>query len=264
MMFLNKLFIKFLSLFLVFNFTFVSSLKAETLFIDSFSVAAQDDFPVDLAFNTDGTKMFVLGARGDDVNEYTLSTGFDVSTASFVDSFSVAGQANNPEAIAFNTDGTKMFVVGAIGDDVNEYTLSIDFDINPPDPTTNKDVIGLIDAQVQGAKRLAELTTNSILDRIWHVRSQDPMGETSQQDINISFSNPDLTLASSLVTMPKIPNLNPFQGFQTEEWSTWTKADITIGKIGDTSLSSVQDISIQGVSIGADRKADNDLSLIHI
>ena len=84
------------------------------------------------------------------------------------------------------------------------------------------------------------------------------MGETSQQDINVSFTNPDLTLASSLVTMPKMPNLSPFQGFQTEEWSTWTKADITIGKIGDTSLSSVQDISIQGVSIGADRKVDND------
>ena len=36
--------------------------------------------------------MFVVGDHGDDVNEYTLSTGFDVSTASFVDSFSVASQ----------------------------------------------------------------------------------------------------------------------------------------------------------------------------
>ena len=153
-MFLNKLFIKFLSLFLVFNFTFVSSLKAETVFVDSFSVAAQDDFPEAIAFNTDGTKMFVVGRNDDNVNEYTLSTGFDVSTASFVDSFSVAGQETIPTGLAFNTNGTKMFVVGAIGDDVNEYTLSIDFDINPPDPTTNKDVIGLIDAQVQGVKRL--------------------------------------------------------------------------------------------------------------
>ncbi|MFL2513755.1 MAG: autotransporter domain-containing protein, partial [Alphaproteobacteria bacterium] len=361
MMFLNKLFIKFLSLFLVINFTFVSSLKAETVFVDSFSVAAQDDFPEAIAFNTDGTKMFVVGAIGDDVNEYTLSTGFDVSTASFVDSFSVAGQETGahdlafntdgtkmfvvgvsgvdvneytlstgfdvstasfvdsfsvagqetsplglafntdgtkmfvvgrdddnvneytlstgfdvstasfvdsfsvagqdsfPEAIAFNTDGTKMFVAGSIGDDVNEYTLSAGFDlIGGPDPTTNKDLIGLIDAQVQGAKLLAKQTTNTILDRISHVRSQDPMDETSQQDINVSFTNPDLTLASNLVTMPKMPNLNPFQVFQTEEWSTWTKADITIGKIGDTSLSSVKDISIQGVSIGADRKMDDD------
>ena len=31
--------------------------------------------------------MFVIGGAGDDVNEYTLTTGFDVSTASFVDRF---------------------------------------------------------------------------------------------------------------------------------------------------------------------------------
>ncbi len=254
----KKLFVKSLSLFLIFNFTFVSSLKAETVFVDSFSVAGQETTPLGLAFNTDGTKMFVVGTTGDDVNEYTLSTGFDVSTASFVDSFSVAGQETAPFGLAFNTDGTKMFVVGVMGDDVNEYTLTTGFDlIGGPDPT-NKDLIGLIDAQVQGAKRLAEQTTNTILDHISHVRSQDPMDETSQQDINVSFTNPDLTLASSLVTMPKMPNLNPFQVFQTEEWSTWTKADITIGKIGDTSLSSVKDISIQGVSIGADRKMDDD------
>ena len=30
--------------------------------------------------------MFVVGNAGDDVNEYTLTTGFDVSSASFVDS----------------------------------------------------------------------------------------------------------------------------------------------------------------------------------
>ena len=45
---------------------------------------------------TYGKKMFVLGAIGDDVNEYTLGTAFDVSSASFVDSFSVASQENNP------------------------------------------------------------------------------------------------------------------------------------------------------------------------
>jgi hypothetical protein len=53
------------------------------------SVSAQETQPDDVAFNTDGTKMFIVGRNGDDVNEYTLSTGFDVSTASFIDSFSV-------------------------------------------------------------------------------------------------------------------------------------------------------------------------------
>ena len=99
-------------------------------FVDSFSVSSHDTAPLGLAFNTDGTKMFVLGNSGADVNEYTLSTGFDVSTASFVDSFSVSSQETNPLGLAFNTDGTKMFVSGSSGADVNEYTLSTGFDVS--------------------------------------------------------------------------------------------------------------------------------------
>jgi hypothetical protein len=99
-------------------------------FVDSFSIAAQETLPTGLAFNTDGTKMFVVGSSGDDVNEYTLSTGFDVSSASFVDSFSVSSQDTTPTDIAFNTNGTKMFIVGADGDAVYEYSLSTGFDVS--------------------------------------------------------------------------------------------------------------------------------------
>jgi len=71
-----------------------------------------------------------VGSTGDDVNEYTLTTGFDVSSASFVDSFSVSDQESFPRDVTFNNDGTKMFVVGRDGDDVNEYTLTVAFDLN--------------------------------------------------------------------------------------------------------------------------------------
>ena len=98
--------------------------------VDTLSVSAQDTYPKGHAFNSDGTKMFVVGLTGKDVNEYTLSTGFDVSTASFVDSFSVSSQETAPVGITFNTDGTKMFVIGHSGADVNEYTLSTGFDVS--------------------------------------------------------------------------------------------------------------------------------------
>ena len=101
-----------------------------TVFVDSFSVSAQDTSPRGLTFSSDGTKMFVVGDAGDDINEYTLSSAFDVSTASFVDSFSVSAQDTGPTGLAFSSDGTKMFVVGKTGDDVNEYTLSSAFDVS--------------------------------------------------------------------------------------------------------------------------------------
>ncbi len=99
-------------------------------YVDSLDISSQEIIPRGLAFNNDGTKMFVVGQSGDDVNEYTLSTGFDVSTASFVDSFSVVSQDTDPGKLAFNNDGTKMFVMGYSGLDVNEYTLSTGFDVS--------------------------------------------------------------------------------------------------------------------------------------
>ena len=99
-------------------------------FVDSFDVSSQDDSPQGVAFSADGAKMFVVGSQGDDVNEYTLSTPFDVSTAGFVDSFLVSSQDDIPEGVAFSADGTKMFVVGSQKNAVNEYTLSTPFDVS--------------------------------------------------------------------------------------------------------------------------------------
>ena len=107
----------------------VSTFEASTAtFVDAFSVSLQDVTPADITFSNDGAKMFMIGRSGDAVYEYALSTPFDVSTAAFVDSFSVSLQESGPTGIAFSSDGAKMFVVGDTGDDVNEYELSTPFD----------------------------------------------------------------------------------------------------------------------------------------
>jgi SpoU rRNA methylase family enzyme len=110
------------------------------LFVDSFSISGQETDPQGMAFNTDGTKMFIVGTSGDDVNEYTLSTAFDVSTASFVDAFSISAQETSPTDIAFSADGTAMFITGAGGEDVNKYTLSTGFDVSTASYTNSYSV----------------------------------------------------------------------------------------------------------------------------
>jgi outer membrane autotransporter protein len=120
---------KIFSIFLIFNLTFVSSAQAAATFVDSFSVVTQENNPTGLTFNNDGTKMFVSGNAGNDVGEYSLTTAFDVSTATFVGRFEVVNEDNNPSGVAFNNDGTKMFVTGFTGDNVYEYTLSTGFDL---------------------------------------------------------------------------------------------------------------------------------------
>ena len=112
------------------------------VYSQNFSVASQETAPNGLAFNTDGTKMFVVGDSGDDVNEYALTTGFDVSTASFTDAFSLSAQDTYPDGIAFNTDGTKMFITGETNDNVYEYALSTGFDVSTASFTDAFDVSG--------------------------------------------------------------------------------------------------------------------------
>jgi len=126
-----------LGIIVLFSLTLLSSglffdAYADTTFVDAFSVNPQESEPHGLAFSSDGAKMFVVGIVGDDVNEYACTTGFDVSTCSFTDAFDISAQETNPHALAFNTDGTKMFVTGQSGDDVNEYTLSVGFDLIIP------------------------------------------------------------------------------------------------------------------------------------
>jgi len=99
-------------------------------YLQNFSIAAQETIPTGIFFKPDGTKMYVLGQTGDDVNEYDLSTAWDISTASYLQNFSVAAQETTPTGIFFKPDGTKMYVIGAIGDGVNEYDLSTAWDIS--------------------------------------------------------------------------------------------------------------------------------------
>lgn len=95
-----------------------------------FSVTSQESDPTDVKFNSDGTKMFVLGYNGDEVNEYALSTAWNISTATFTANFSVASQEIAPRALAFNNDGTRMYIAGAAGSDIVQYTLTTGFDVS--------------------------------------------------------------------------------------------------------------------------------------
>jgi len=100
------------------------------VFNQSFSVVAQDASPAGIFFKPDGTKMYVVGYSGDDVNEYDLSTAWDVSTAVFLQTKSVSAQDTSPTGLSFKPDGTKMYVVGTAGGDINEYDLSTAWDVS--------------------------------------------------------------------------------------------------------------------------------------
>ena len=84
-----------------------------------------------LTFKPDGTKMYVVERSNDSVYQYSLSTAYDVSTASYDSkSFSFATQEIDPYGIVFNDDGTSMYTIGYGSDAVYQYTLSTAYDVS--------------------------------------------------------------------------------------------------------------------------------------
>ena len=98
----------------------------------SFDVSTQETKPTGLHFKPDGSKMYVSGYGTDAAYQYSLSTPYDVSTASY-DSKSLSGlsqDTTNGRGLDFKPDGTKLYFIGSTNDRVYEYSLSTAWDIS--------------------------------------------------------------------------------------------------------------------------------------
>jgi len=120
------------------------------------SVSGEDSGPADIFFKDDGTKMYILGDTGNDVNEYLLSTPWEVNTATFTTNFSVAAQDTSPAGLYFKPDGTRMYICGLTGvsptgDRVYSYTLSTPWSLASGVTYDNKNFnVGANDTSPQG------------------------------------------------------------------------------------------------------------------
>jgi DNA-binding beta-propeller fold protein YncE len=117
----------------VFQYGLTTAYDISTASYDSvsFSFASQDSVAGSIYFKPDGTKFYILGAANDTVFQYSMTTAWDLSTASYDSvSFSFSSQETNPYGLLFNSDGTKMFVTGNTGDATFQYSLTTAWDLS--------------------------------------------------------------------------------------------------------------------------------------
>jgi DNA-binding beta-propeller fold protein YncE len=68
--------------------------------------------------------MYIVDNHFQVVFQYTLSTAWNVSTASYASlSKSVSAQSSNPIEVAFSPDGTKMYILDYVSQNVYQYTM---------------------------------------------------------------------------------------------------------------------------------------------
>ena len=98
-------------------------------YTSSFLLTPSSVIPQGVHFSSDGTRMFYVESSGDLVRRYSLSTAWDVTTASLVSSVSISGSEGTPTDLALSDDGTTLYVVGSSSKSVHQFALSTAWDI---------------------------------------------------------------------------------------------------------------------------------------
>jgi hypothetical protein len=62
-----------------------------------------------------------VGFGSDKIYQYTVSTPFDITSASF--STSINTQDSAPKGMAWNDDGSRLYEIGSGSDKIYQYTL---------------------------------------------------------------------------------------------------------------------------------------------
>lgn len=100
-------------------------------FDSTFSVSSQVGTPYGLAFNLDGTKMYAIDTSSKAVYQYSMSTAYDISTASYDSvSLDISSQTNSATGLNFKPDGTKLYYTDLVDDKVKQWDLSTAFDLS--------------------------------------------------------------------------------------------------------------------------------------
>jgi hypothetical protein len=91
-------------------------------------ITLDDSNQTGLQFKDDGTRFYTVGT-GRYVSQYDLSIAWDISTESADCAIALENADGDYYGIDFNDDGTKMFVVDHVDNKLEEYDLTIGWDI---------------------------------------------------------------------------------------------------------------------------------------
>ena len=127
-------------------------------FTNALDVTTENTNPTGIYIRDDGLKFWICGYTNPDrIYQYSMSTAWDISTASYDNVSLLVGSGNSlgftqssPQGIYFKYDGTVLYIIGSSGDFIHQLDLSTAWDIttasysgnttgrldiNPPDAT---------------------------------------------------------------------------------------------------------------------------------
>lgn len=98
-------------------------------FLQKLDVSSSSSGTKDIYFKPDGTKFYLADAANDKVQQFDLSTAWDISTATYFGGIDVSPRESAVQGVFFKDDGTKMYMTGITNDAISEYNLSTAWNI---------------------------------------------------------------------------------------------------------------------------------------
>lgn len=109
----------------------------------------------DILFNDTGNRMYLLG-NDQAIHQYSISSFSLASGITHLTSFSLTPQDSQPRSIDFNADGTKLYMVGSVTDEVHQYSLSTAYDVS----TASYDSVSFSVGTQAGSARSLDFSTD--------------------------------------------------------------------------------------------------------
>ena len=225
--------------------------------------ATQTQNPNTMRFNNIGNRIFVVSHNANTltVTQVSLNSPYDTSQYTIDGSVKLTDIAGaegltQPRGISFNKSGLKMYVGHDTTDAIFEFDLVCPFNIiegKCPPITENKDRTGIAEAQIDLAKRTMEYATDSALNRLRWIRRNKEKQNLTNHNINFDFSNPIMAkLAQKISTSNTEDKLEE----KNQDVFYWSEGSISLGKIGDSSISSSKEINTDALTFGFDKFID--------
>ena len=117
-----------------------------------------------------------------------------------------------------------------------------------------KDVVGLIEEQLEITKRMIQHSRRPVLKRMEWLRRHNDQNNLSNQGIKLRFLNTSLNEMSNALNLSSY--LNKTSDLFGNDWAIWSEGSVTIGKTDESTISAIKKIKSNGITLGIDKIVD--------
>jgi 6-phosphogluconolactonase (cycloisomerase 2 family) len=207
------------------------------LFDNIFSAGSADTSLQAFEFGDSGNKLYIIGTGDDNIQQFSLSTPYDIETQSYDGQYSFGAALTIPVGISWKPDGTRVFIMNLANDSVYEYSCS-----NAWDVTTG--TVSLVQSESVNAQDATPVGLTFKPDGTKMYITGDADNEIDEYDLETAW---DISTKTFVQVKTAVSNGSPGNiSFSPDGTKMFLTSRGTTGRIDQFELSTAWDISTAG------------------